>query len=300
MSKIAYLILVHSDPVHFKRLIEALSYECDIYVHVDKKIDENIFKSKVMQNNIFFTKKRYSINWAGISMIDAQLELLESTMNEKYSHIVFLSGADYPIKNKKYIHDFITASKTKEFIKFLDMRDSPEHYLKQVIYRCFNEPLFDSRNIYFKRMDKIIRKILTSLHLTNNWEFSLTPYFGSQWIAITQDCCRYILDYHHQHPSFRHMNEYTFSPDEHYFHTIIGNSCFLNNSDGIVPYEGRGTWRLANLHMIDPSLSKWFTIDDWSKIEESTQLFVRKVRTSDGLELVKKIDEYLLSQEEKF
>lgn len=299
MSKIAYLILVHSDHLHFKRLIEALFYECDIYVHVDKKIDEYLFKSQVAQNNVFFTTKRYSISWAGISMIDAQLELLKSTVNKKYSHMVFLSGADYPIKNIKYIHDFITASKTKEFIKLLDMRDSPNHYLKQVTYRWFNEPLFETKNIYFKQMDRIIRKAFTSLHLKNNWTFSLTPYFGSQWIAITQECCRYILDYHHQYPSFRRMNRYTFSPDEHYFHTIIGNSPFLNNSDGIVSYEGRGTWRLANLHMIDPSLSKWFTIDDWSIIEKSTQLFVRKVRTSDGLELIKKIDKKILNQEYK-
>lgn len=93
------------------------------------------------------------------------------------------------------------------------------------------------------------------------------------------------------------MNCHTFSPDEHYFHTLIGNSRFDAYADGLQDFQGVGTWRLANLHLIDPSLSKWFTLQDWDSIKNSDKLFVRKIRSLDGAELVDRIDKELLAQQ---
>ena len=90
------------------------------------------------------------------------------------------------------------------------------------------------------------------------------------------------------------MNKYTFSPDEHYFHTIIGNSFFAKKSDGKMEFQGRGTWRLANYHIIDISLTKWFTLSDWTEIVNSEKLFVRKINSQTGSDLVVKIKSELL------
>ena len=37
MKKIAYLILTHSDEIHFEKLINSLNKDCDFYIHVWKK-----------------------------------------------------------------------------------------------------------------------------------------------------------------------------------------------------------------------------------------------------------------------
>ncbi|TCL07343.1 beta-1,6-N-acetylglucosaminyltransferase [Sodalis ligni] len=294
MDKIAYLILAHNDPIHLERLIKSLDYQCDFYIHIDKKVDIAPFV-KSLRDNMTFSTKRYAISWAGISMVNAQLELLRLSLQNEYSHVVFLSGSDYPIKTAKYIHAYITESEKKEFIKLLDMRDSPEHYLKQVTLKWFNEPILQINGKFTKIADKILRKFLTSLRLKNNWDSRFIPYFGSQWIAITGNCGHYILDFYEKNPTYHEANKFSFSPDEHYFHSIIGNSPYLENTDGVTTYVGRGTWRLANLHVIDPTLAKWYTLQDWEEIVNSQKLFVRKVRTLDGENLLDKIDQELLN-----
>jgi hypothetical protein len=90
------------------------------------------------------------------------------------------------------------------------------------------------------------------------------------------------------------MNRRAGFPDEHYIHTIVGNSQFARKATGLQKFTGIGTYRMANLHHIDPSLSKWFTELDFELLRKSDKLFVRKVRTSDGTGLVNRIDEELL------
>ena len=90
------------------------------------------------------------------------------------------------------------------------------------------------------------------------------------------------------------MNKYTFSPDEHYYHTIIGNSEYRFNSDGLQIFTGRGTYKLANFHLIDSSLSKWFTIDDWNEIKTSEKIFARKFSSSSSNTIISKIIKEIL------
>jgi hypothetical protein len=229
-------------------------------------------------------------------MIDAQMQLIKAVLKnrERYTHLVFLSGSCYPIKSAEYIHKKLTENPHREFIKFIDMRQSPEHYMKQVTRKWFKEPFIRSKNQPLQFADKAVRKTLNLLAFRNQWEDKIIPYFGSQWCALTVDCCSYIVEYQLRNPWYREMNRFTFSPDEHYIHTIVGNSPFCEKSDGIQSFQGRGTWRLANLHIIDSSLSKWFTVNDWEEIQKSDKLFVRKVRSLDGSQLVERINREIL------
>ena len=300
MKKIAYLILAHTDPEHFFSLINALGSNCDIYIHVDLKINISAFIPPKKLNNVHFIDKRFSVSWAGISMIDAEIELIKTALYKsmEYTHLVFLSGSCYPIKPFDYINSVLMSNPKKEWIKFFNMRESPRqfNYMNHVLKKWFQEPIFLNSFPIIKQTDKILRKILTITALRNSWPLNITPYYGSQWFALTVDCCQYILDFHTKNPWYREINKYSFAPDEHYIHTVIGNSPFLANSDGIQPFKGKGTWRMANLHIIDPSLSKWFTINDWEEIRTSNKMFVRKVRSLDGVELVRKIDDLILAK----
>ncbi|HEY9630924.1 MAG TPA: beta-1,6-N-acetylglucosaminyltransferase [Coleofasciculaceae cyanobacterium] len=299
MKKLAFLILAHSDPEHFGKLVSALNDGCDIFVHIDRKSDISAFQSVVStHDSVQFLSDRSSVAWAGISMIDAQMALIKAALQhkEKYTHVVFLSGADYPIKNMQEIHQRITENPTREFIKFIDMRESSEHYMTHISQFWFKEPLIQTQNKSLKFIDRALRKGLSSLKIKNRWDSKIIPYFGSQWCALTVDCCQYLLDYQAKNPWFREMNKYTFSPDEHYIHTIVGQSPFLASSDGIQPFQGRGTWRLANLHLVDQSLAKWYTVADWETIVSSDRLFVRKVRSKDGKDLVERIKQDLLTE----
>ena len=258
MIKLAFLILAHADPEHFGKLVRALDYKCDIFVHIDKKSDISPFKSVVRTNNVQFLDNLIPVAWCGISAIDAEMELIKIALKNKenYTHLVFLSGADYPIKNIREIHRKLTEDPKREFIKFIDMRQSPEHYMKQISQIWFKEPFFRTKNKPLGFVDKALRKTLSLIRIKHKWDNRIVPYCGSAYWALTTDCCQYLLDYHIENPWFRKMNRYTWGPDEHYIHTIVGNSTFLDSSDGVRPFQGRATWRLANLHIIDKSLSK--------------------------------------------
>lgn len=298
MKKVAYLILAHSDPAQLGRLCKALDKEYnDLYIHIDaKNPNMEVFK-EVAGTNVCFLESRVFVSWAGISMIDAQNLLLKQALvhKNKYTHLVFISGSCYPIKNTKLIHETLIQKPNYQFIKYIDMRESPEHYMKQITQKWFKEPIIrhpKSRLLQF--FDKSTRAILNKIKFRNNWNENMVPYFGSQWCALTTDCCQYIIDFQDENPWYREINKYTFSPDEHYYHTIIGNSEFAANSAGVQSFEGRGTWRLANFHIIDQSLSKWFTVDDWELVASSDKFFIRKVRSFDGIELVDRINRELL------
>lgn len=296
MKKIAYLILAHSDPTQLGMLCKALDKEyCDLYIHIDaKQSDMEIFKKAAAGTNACFLKERISVSWSGISMIDAQNLLIKRALvyKQKYSHIVFLSGSCYPIKNTSLIYERLTQNPRSQYIKYIDMRESPEHYIKQITQKWFKEPIIgDTKSWLLLFLSKVTRRLLNKLKIQNYWNEKMIPYCGSTWCALTTDCCQYIIDFQDENPWYRQMNKYTFCPDEHFYHTIVGNSQFSTDP---LPFESRGTWRFANFHIIDPSLSKWFTVDDWDAVVSSDKFFVRKVRSFDSKALVDRINRELL------
>lgn len=295
MKRICYLILAHSDPKHFEKLVNAVDYNSTFFVHIDSKTDIKDFQSLSLPKDLSFIRDRVSVAWGGISMIDATLKLIEAALScgEEFIHLILLSGADYPIKKSSVIYDTFSKNPHHQFIKFIDMREST-HYTSHINNKWFKEPIIKTSNKILKLTDKIVRNIGNRIKFRNSWNKSIIPYFGSQWWAITPDCARYILDFLKRNPKYYTQNKYTFSPDEHFFHTIIGNSIYKEKSDGIQKYKDRGTWRMANLHLIHPTLNKWYASTDWDKINSSDKLFARKLKSSVSDDLIKKIDEKIL------
>lgn len=295
-KKVAYLILAHNDPHHLGSLVKSISNHADVYIHLDLKADLSEFIDKC-PTQATFIEKRVSVAWAGISMVDALLNLIEAALPyaDRYTHFIFITGSDYPIKSENEISSVFVSSPKKQFLKYIDMRQS-DHYLKLISRKHFMEPLTTSRNKIMMFLDRFSRAIFRRLSIANKWNNCVTPHFGHTWCALTPECCRYILDFHNQNPWFYQMNKDTFAPDEHYFHTIVGNSPFAAYADGIQVYEGRGLWRVVNFHLICPSLKKWFSLDDWDQVRESNKLFVRKINSKSGAELIRKIDIELLNR----
>lgn len=295
MKQIAYLVLAHTDPKHFEKLINAIDYKAKFFVHLDAKSNMDDFKKLSLPESLIFIKNRVSVAWGSISMVDATLRLIENALScgEDFSHLVLISGADYPIKENRVIYETFVKNPEKEFIQYIDMRQS-FHYIKHISQKWFKIPLLQTSNKILSLADKIVRSIGNKLSLKNHWDTSIIPYFGSQWWALTPLCAKYVLDFVKENPDFYAVNKYTFSPDEHFFHTIVGNSPFREKSNGVQEFKQRGTWRMANLHIVHSTLSKWYTIEDWDKIITSDRLFVRKLNSSVSDELVNSINEKIL------
>lgn len=296
MKKIAYCIMVHNDIDHLKSLIRALGDNCEIFIHVDGYVDDKPFIEQIIASNVHFLQPRIRVSWAGISMVDVMIELLRMALNfsENFSHYVFLSGSCYPIKSSRTIDNFLNSNTETSFIKYIDLRDHP-NYEKQVKYRYIMENPFGKRNRLTHQIHRVLRRISIHLKIKNKWEKSIIPYGGSNWIALNNQCAKYVIEFHDRNSWFRNMFKYTYAPDEHYIHTILGNSSLSSQCTGLQEFQHFGLDYLANLHIIHISLTKWFTIYDWQQIADSNKLFVRKVRTLDGKTLVNRINQEIIN-----
>lgn len=295
MNKVAYCIMAHNDKEHLSKLITALGNNCEIFIHIDGFVDDTSFLNLSRKGNVHFLTPRIKVSWAGFSMVTVMMELLKLAVEHKdeFSHYIFLSGSCYPIKSIDYIDSFFVNNKDKSFIKYVKMTDHRLLY-RQIQYKFLMDNPFPIRNKIIHNLHRIIRRVSFHAHIPNTWKDNIIAYGGSNWTALNAPCARYAVDFHENNRWFQNMFRYTYAADEHYIHTILGNSQLVSQCTGLQDFKYFGLDYLANLHLIDNSLTKWYTIDDWSDITASDKLFVRKIRSIDGSELVERIDNKIL------
>lgn len=105
----AILILAHKNLTALKRLTMYFSKDCDVYIHIDKKLKgvQDEVQALKMLPMVKCVSRRYNVNWGGFNMLLAELELLEkSCQHGGYGYYHLLSGTDYPLKPLWYFLDF--------------------------------------------------------------------------------------------------------------------------------------------------------------------------------------------------
>ena len=296
-SKIAYLILAHTDALHLEKLVNAIDYQARIFIHLDAKTKFQDFENLKLPKSAEFITDRVQVAWGGLSIVKATLNLIKVALESEteFSHLVLLSGQDYPIKSPQTIHNFLTSQPNKQFIRFVDMTTSPEYHMERILRYWFWEPFLPM----FPMTDRYIRiALLKFLHLfypilSKKPLEHITPAFGSQWWAITPNCAAYILQFLDKNQNFLDFYRYAHAPDEHFFHTIIANSPYLAETDGFEECRNCGPHKLSNLHMIPVSLNKIHQEEDFAEIMMSNKFFVRKITSVESSRLVKLIDKNL-------
>jgi len=307
-KKIAYLIAAHNDPEHLERLINALDDAADFFIHIDKKQQIEPFLKRIDKLNVFFLEDqdRIKVYWGGFSQVRATLNLLRKCLETndgnqlEYKKVVFMSGADYPIKSNDYIHHFFEEHKAINFMRGMNITKANT---KKYNY-CICDYLFFDFFIYTPSLTRVVRKAMNLLgnllkkkpnYVVNNEGDKLDIFHGSSWWALNIDVIRYIQSYTTKHKRISKYFRFSLASDEKFFHTIFLNSEFSNSNlyGGEEPYVPL-TSAFANIHIIDPSLTKWFDLNDFDKIKDANQLFVRKVSSRYSKDLLDKIDSSLL------
>lgn len=292
--RIAFLILAHSDPQHLQRLVDRLQPHA-VFVHWD-------LKSKPIRCPVGATLIRPSISvyWAGFSQVQATIELIREALRsgEKFTKIVLLSGACYPIKKIEELNQYFKYDKDHNYLKSVCVEDS-EHLkmlVKKIKWRDGIFPHKYTRGKVGNFTERAVRKIIEAIVslFPKRRPRGLELYHGSNWWALSQECCRYILDLFEKRMDIKRFYRLTFSSDEQIFHTIVMNSEFRKDTDPVMLYRKRGTYQAANLHFIDPSLQKWFDERDFFMLRDSQKFFVRKVKTGISNKLLDMIDNKLL------
>lgn len=293
---IAFLVLAHADPAQVRRLVSRL-HPHDVFIHVDAKTTLDDAWTSI---DAEFIEDRVPVYWAGFSQVEATISLLKAALARKrvYDRIVLLSGSCYPARPAAELEVLFSDNPGRNFMKYVDVTES-EHLVTLIDHFYFRDGIFPWRAVKEVRSlnvaERVLRKVLeaASRPLKRKRLIGWTPFHGSAYWAITPEAAQHVLDTvaGSQGKALTTYYRHAYASDEQFFHTIIGNSVFAGTSTGLQPYLGRGTYRMANLHLIDPSLTKWYGQEDLGLVKQSEMYFVRKVRSTTSVGLLDELDD---------
>jgi hypothetical protein len=231
--KVAYLILAHNTANHLSRLVQALdSSNAAFFIHVDRKVDISCFRKALPQRNVSFLEKRVPVYWGEFSIVQATINLIrEALIRPPYpQYLCLLSGSDYPLRSPKYIESFFSRYRD-EGRQFINLVQMPCEALGKPLSRLHGYWIQTPCNnpLVMRAVSRLNRMLNDRYRLERDYHRvlrGLLPYGGSQWWALTEAACRYILSFVEARPDVVKFYRNTYIPDESFFHTIIGNSKF--------------------------------------------------------------------------
>ena len=268
--KHAFLIIAHNELKILNILLAILDdSRNDLYLHLDKKWKLNLLDVYVPKRaKLFFMKKRMDIRWGDVSSIKLEFKLFRMAYtNGPYLYYHLLSGVDLPIKSQDYIHDFFQKNHGKEFIGFAqgeqNMIDCNNNMMK---FHLFSRHIHNSNRLLIHcriLLENILNKYLvrsSSMHFRK----------GTNWVSITNECCKYILG---KEKSILKRFKFTICGDEIFLQTLVYNSPFYercyNVSDEYVSNQREINWKRGTPY-------NW-TIDDKEFLLHSDKIFARKI-----------------------
>lgn len=223
--KIAILILAHKNEKQLNLLINHLSTDFDIYVHLDKRCSFTIPAAPEIT-----AMKKHNVYWGHESIVRATLDLLELAHQKKYDRYLLISGQDMPLKPNCEIFDFFYKNRSREFMEYDSFpaarwgeRESwsrvdyysPMRFPDSIWLRLVNAVLTNIRKVQVK---------IPPLRRNRLWNF----YGGDQWFNLSGDCVDFLLSDKFAKRLLQRM-AYTRCSDEIFFQTAVLNSRFKEN-----------------------------------------------------------------------
>lgn len=224
-GKHAYLIMAHNQFDFLEMLLKDLDdIQNDVFLHVDlksKDFNEKILNNVMSKSKLFIVPRLY-VQWAGYSLVECILRLLENaTAKGEYLYYHLMVGSEFPIKSQEEIHQFFDEHQGYEFVNF-DIAD--KDYMERVkYYHPFNESGRKSGKIgaieYLIRKNavEIQKKLNVDRSKKTGWIFKK----GNMNWSITDELARYIVEHA---KVIRKFYKHSFCCDEVFVQTIVFNT----------------------------------------------------------------------------
>lgn len=291
----AYLILAHKYPGQLDRLIEALDDECSFFfVHIDKSSDIEEFEGLKKYGEKLEFLQREKAGWATYGLVQAILHGLQAARDSDhvFSHIILLSGQDYPIKSNEYITKFAEEHADKNFIEYHRLPDHDKWQPHGGLYRV------NKYFMGFTAWQKLCSRSLNFLggqlsFLQRKMYENMVPYAGSMWWILNMSAVDYILDFIKEHPGYIAFHQYTFAVDEVFFHTILLNARDKEFTRNIV----NSNMRFIKWKDHTSSHPELISEESLPELEHSDALFARKFEERKNIDILDKIDRHRMSTE---
>ena len=248
--KIVFLVLAHK-AAPLKGLVRLLGGAFDGLIHFDERFQLEDFD---LQNSRFrFAEKRQPIYWGGFNMVQAELSLIAEALRTfpDCDRLVLVSGDCLPALSPRKLIEFFSDA-DQDFLWRWEVENDPtlfgadvqkaieRHGMVQP-WRLHNYVMWDDDLTNPRERARVQAKFgvdqATACYISGSTEkivrdlFRHMPprealfakfFFGQQWWGLTRRSAQIVLN----SPLFEkyiHFFKYMSVPDEHFFHTILGN-----------------------------------------------------------------------------
>lgn len=230
-------------------------------------------------------------------MVQAILLLMQRALAgaKDYDYYILLSGSDYPIVSKEYIHNFFRGNQGQEFISLVKMPGKGKPISR------INTIRFPSSKPIRQFLARILVRLGGARRDHQKYLGNLDPYAGSTWWALTRDACQYIVNFSKYNQSFCRYFEETFASDEMFFHTILGNSLFQPRIHRNVMFDD---WMSQGAHpeLINEAHIKMFETNEKvifvDMYGSGEMLFARKF-SDDNLAIIEQVHQMISKKSHK-
>jgi hypothetical protein len=267
---VAYLVMAHGAPEQVARLVGRLSTPEDVViVHIDAKADLAPFERAFAALPIppVLTPRRVPVHWAGWGFVQGTLIGMRAALAQPkpWTHLVLLSGADYPIRSADEIHAFYDAHRDRSFLSWSAGEATPltdEQRRGNAAWSWSGDPerlMTWWISVRGRRWHRTTprRRLPRGLK---------TPYQGSAWWSLTPEAVRYALRFLRRRPDVRLYFRFVHMPDENLFQMLLLASplrdTLVNEDLRFMHWAGNNP----------PSL----TLADVDEMRASRKLFARK------------------------
>ncbi|MDO4433504.1 MAG: beta-1,6-N-acetylglucosaminyltransferase [Alysiella sp.] len=251
--KTAFLVLCHRLPVGIMVLAKRYP-ECQFYVHYDAKSPLAAIQPLTKLPNVQILRQRINVRWAGFSMIEATLALIQTALaqsDNQYFHLI--SGNCLLLTTPQNMATEMFRAGEGALL----MESRPTLRLR---YRVrFNTPHADTA---WQR--QLHGKILTKLFQAADWlaPFADTAYTGSQWFSADRKALN-ILFQAALSSDAADFFEKKLCPDEHFFQYIVQNlpaGCLkhINHNRRYIAFKGNHPNWLTVTQLPELTKQYWF------------------------------------------
>jgi core-2/I-Branching enzyme len=234
---LAYVVLAHKLPRQLARLLERLDHPDDVaLVHVDAKKPIEPFRRELepllRSGRVRFTRERVRCHWGGPGHLRATLAAAEELLDSGhgFSHMVLLTGQDYPIRPLEEIREFFAEHEGESFLSWSlgEGRDVPD-----------SERAGNERWRWHGRLDRLKRRHYElprrkrPVSLPNRFipwvperslPEGLVPAQGLAYWALSRGALAYAVDYAQRRPDVARFFRRALAADENYFQMVLLSS----------------------------------------------------------------------------
>lgn len=289
---LAYVILAHKLPGQLGRLVSTLYHPEDrFYIHIDAKVASTPFRAELAERfgdagNIGYVPS-VRCDWAGFGHVDATLRGMDLALAGRgFSHLLLLTGQDYPIKPVERIRSYFAGSIGRSFMSW-SSGDPPGS-----VDRTGNERWYWNGDL--GRLERRFYLVRGRWRQVPNRFFPFVPprpmplgfrpYQGLAYWNLSVEAVRYVQRLTQEKPELVRFFRRVWGCDEFFFQMALMNSPL---KDTLVNED----FRYMNWDGYHPVTLR---AADHDALSASKKFFARKVDETIDAALLDRIDETLL------